>query len=287
MSSEADVFLEDLSHPGPQEIAVAGCLLRPGSRVRLRPRPGGDVLDGVLAGRAAMIEGIEQDDRGTAHVAVILDDDPGRDLAATCHPTRRFLFMTDEIEPIDEGAAPSVAGRVLVAGIGNVFFGDDGFGSAVARRLAATELPPGIEVADFGIRGLDLAYALGQPYDAAILVDAMIRGGLPGRLWVIEPAARRDEAEAVLFDSHRMDPLAVLHLARRLGGLPPQVLLVGCEPLAVVAGESMSMGLSIPVAVAVEKAVEMVLDLAGLLLAGRRPVAAVNTEGQHQAIKEP
>ena len=285
MNSEADAFLESLSRPGPQEIAVAGCRLKPGSRVRLKPRPGGDVLDSALAGRRAMIEGIEQDDRGTAHVAVILEDDPGRDLAATRHPTRRFLFATDEIEPVDENAGPSASGRVLVAGIGNIFFGDDGFGAAVAQRLAATELPPGIEVADFGIRGLDLAYALGQPYDAAILVDAMTRGRLPGHLEVIEPDADTDDAAS--FDSHRMDPRAVLKLARRLGGLPPQILLVGCEPSGTVDDESMSMSLSAPVAAAVEKAVEMVLDLAGLLLAGHRLRAAVHADGQRQAIKEP
>lgn len=285
MSSEADVFLESLSRSGPQEIAVAGRLLRPGSRVRLRPRPGGDVFDVALAERTAVIEGIEEDDRGTAHVAVILEDDPGRDLAATRHPTRRFLFAAEEIEPVDESAGPSASGRVLIAGIGNIFFGDDGFGAAVAQRLAGMELPPGIEVADFGIRGLDLAYALGQPYDAAILVDAMTRGRLPGHLEVIEPDTDTDDA--VSFDSHRMDPLAVLKLARRLGGLPPRILLVGCEPLAVGDDESMSISLSAPVAAAVEKAAEIVLDLAGLLLASRRLVAAVNTEGQSRETKEP
>ncbi len=104
---------------------------------------------------------------------------------------------------------------------------------------------------DFGIRGLDLAYALGQPYDAAILVDAVAAGGPPGCLQVIEPDHPEDETS--VFDGHRMNPLAVLRLARRLGGLPPQVFLVGCEPRAIAESESMSMGLSAPVAAAVER----------------------------------
>ena len=127
MNSEADVLLESLSRPGPQEIAVAGCRLKPGSRVRLQAAPGGDVLDSAFAGRRAIIEGIEQDDRGSAHVVVILEDDPGRDLAATRHPTRRFFFATDQIELVDE-TRRSARGRVLVAGIGNIFLGDDGSG---------------------------------------------------------------------------------------------------------------------------------------------------------------
>jgi hydrogenase maturation protease len=113
----------------------------------------------------------------------------------------------------------------------------------------------------------------------------MTRGRLPGHLEVIEPDI--DTGDAASFDSHRMDPLAVLNLARRLGGLPPQILLVGCEPSGIVEDESVSMRLSAPVAAAVEKAAEMVLDLAGLLLAGHRLRAAVNMNGPRKAIKEP
>jgi hydrogenase maturation protease len=239
--------------------------LRPGNRVHLRPRAGGDLLDMALAGRAAVIEGIEYDDRGTAHVAVTLEDDPGRDLAGTRHPTRRYLFAPQEIEPADDSSASK---RVLVAGVGNVFLGDDGFGSTVAQRLSALELPPGVDVVDFGIRGLDLAYALGQPYDAAILVDAVAAGGTPGSLHLIEPDL--GAGPAAPFDSHRMDPAAVLRLARRLGGLPPRVFLVGCEPAAVAADESLFMSLSAPVTAAVEKAAEIVLTLTRSLLSGRR-----------------
>src|SRR6185369_263070 len=88
----------------PQEVMVAGRLLRPGSKVRLQPRPGGDILDGALAGRVAEIEGIDEDDTGAVHVAVILDDDPGRDLGATRHPAHRFFFAPSELEPFETDA---------------------------------------------------------------------------------------------------------------------------------------------------------------------------------------
>jgi hydrogenase maturation protease len=202
-------------------------------------------------------------------VAVVLEDDPGRDLAGTRHPTRRYLFTLEEIEPAEDDAGAPPAKRVLVAGIGNVFLGDDGFGVAVAQRLAGLELARGIEVMDFGIRGLDLAYALSQPYDAAILVDTVATGEAPGSLRIMEPDPGEGTTPSV--DSHRMDPLTVLRLARRLGGLPPRVLLVGCEPLEWAAGESVSMSLSAPVAAAVEKAAQIVLTLAETLLAGRLP----------------
>ncbi len=283
MSAGADGFLENLARPARQEVAVSGRLLKPGSRVRLRPRPGGDILDRTLAGHVAVIESIDEDDAGLTHVAVVLEDDPGRDLAATRHPTRRFFFTPEEMEPVEDSTGPAASRRVLVAGIGNIFLGDDGFGAAVAQRLAERELPPGIEVADFGIRGLDLAYALGQPYDAAILVDIVAGTGCPGRLQVIEPDLDSDEDAP--FDSHRMDPLAVLRLACVLGGLPPQIFLVGCEPLEVEESESMSMSLSAPVAAAVEPAAAIVLKLAGLLRAGRRPGADGTTESEMQAIK--
>ncbi len=270
MNSEADRFLEDLSRPASQEIVVAGRLLKPGSRVRLRPRPGGDVLDGILAGRFAVIEGIEEDYRGKARVAVILEEGPGRDLTATRHPAHRYFFALDEIEPL--GIEQCVTKRVLVAGIGNVFLGDDGFGVEVTRRLASLELPQEIEVADFGIRGLDLAYALGQPYEAAILVDSIAGEGVPGHLQVIEPQI--DEDEPVPFNSHQLHPHAVLRLARRLGALPAKIFVVGCKPLDLTDGESMSMNLSDPVAAAVDAAVELVLKLASRLLSSDKLVTA-------------
>src|SRR5689334_8572384 len=112
--------------------------------------------------------------------------------------------------------------RILVAGIGNIFLGDDAFGVEVAQRLARRAWPEGVRVVDFGIRGLDLAYALLDGYDAAILVDAAPRGGPPGSLYVIEPSeggpAGQDEVGAgTLIEGHGMDPVKVLRLVAALG----------------------------------------------------------------------
>jgi hypothetical protein len=141
-----------------EPVAGGDTDLRRGSRVRLRPRPGGDVLDVALAGRTAVVETVEQDHHGAWHVTVTLEDDPGRDLGAGRYPAHRFFYALDEVEPVGEPAAATAAGprRILVAGIGNVFLADDGFGVAVAAELAGRALPAGVEVADFGIRGLDL-----------------------------------------------------------------------------------------------------------------------------------
>jgi hydrogenase maturation protease len=258
MSASADLFLARMAQPAPQELMVAGQRLRAGSRVRLTPRPGGDVLDTVLAGRAAVIEGFDEDDEGHPRIAVTLEDDPGQDLGQARNPAHRFFFAPDEVVP--DRAGETAPRRVLVAGLGNIFLGDDGFGVAVVEALAARELPPDVEVTDFGIRGMDLAYALGRPYGAAILVDALPRGKAAGTLCVIEPDGHAD-ASAVP-DGHHMDPLTVLRLARRLGPLPPRVLVVGCEPGAEADEDTMSMRLSAPVAAAVATAADMVLELA-------------------------
>ena len=222
-------FWSEAARPAVRGVTVNGVELRAGSRVRLRPHPGRDVLDLALAGRTARIEALEQELDGVTHVAVTLDDDPGRDLGEGRYPGHRFFFAPDELEPLDEGDADAGAPpRILVAGIGNIFLGDDGFGPAMARHLSARPWPPGVDVRDFGIRGLDLAYALAG-YDHAILVDAVPRGGAPGTLYVIEPALEVDAAAPVP-EAHGMDPVKVLHLARALGGTPPHTLIVGCEP---------------------------------------------------------
>jgi hydrogenase maturation protease len=134
---------------------------------------------------------------------------------------------------------------------------------------------------DFGIRGLDLAYALGQPYRGVILVDTITPTGFPGRIEIIVPEA--NTIDAGRFDNHGWDPVAVLGMARRLGSLPPQMFLFGCEPSdqghEADGGqeESMSMGLSAPVAASVERASEIVLELARKLLGhDRRGVPALN-----------
>jgi hydrogenase maturation protease len=149
-----------------------------------------------------------------------------------------------------------VSRRVLVAGVGNIFLGDDGFGVEVARRLALTPLPEGVKVADFGIRGVHLAYELCDGYDTAILVDAAPRGGEPGSLYVMEPDSAT-QAEAALLDAHGMQPDAVLGLLNVLGGQVRQVYVVGCEPACI----EESMGLSAPVERAVEQAIGIVRDL--------------------------
>ena len=152
------------------------------------------------------------------------------------------------------------ADRVLVAGIGNVFLGDDGFGVALAGRLARRELPPGVEVADFGIRGMDLAYALGEGYDAALLLDAAPRGAPPGTLSVIEPEVGED---GVAVDAHAMDPVTVLSLARTLGGTPPRTLVIACEPMTRMSADDPDLvaDLSEPVRAALEEGVRLVVSV--------------------------
>jgi hydrogenase maturation protease len=152
--------------------------------------------------------------------------------------------------------------RVLVAGVGNVFLGDDGFGVEVVRRLAGRGLPESVEVADFGIRGMDLAYALQDDYDVVVFVDATPRGGEPGTVYLLEPEIEEDGA--VSLDTHGMDPVRVIKLARALGAKPTRTLVVGCEPRVVVSGEDyedMLMELSEPVLAAVEEAVKLVESL--------------------------
>jgi len=267
--TDPDRFLREMALVGLQEVEVAGRILRPGSRVRLNPRPGGDLIDCALAGRAATIEAIDEDDTGAPHVAVIMEDDPGRGMGGARHPAHRFFFAPGELEPLEESCGP--ARRVLVAGIGNIFLGDDGFGVAVAQRLLGRSLPARVDIIDFGIRGMDLAYALGQGYHAAVLVDSAPCAGLPGALAVME--AQPDDAEAAPLDGHRMDPQAVLRLARRLGPLPERVLIVGCRPETISeewSPESL-LSLSTPVAAAVKKAADLVEELAAQLVAVPTP----------------
>ncbi|MGH3380961.1 MAG: hydrogenase maturation protease [Actinoallomurus sp.] len=143
--------------------------------------------------------------------------------------------------------------KILVAGVGNIFLGDDGFGVEVARRLTEMELPEGVEVGDFGIRGIHLAYELSD-YDTTILVDASPRGGSPGTLYALE--LEEGEPQTVI-DAHGMTPDAVLDLVGVVGGEAGRVLLVGCEPADVSPG----MELSPAVTEAIEPAVRLVREL--------------------------
>jgi hydrogenase maturation protease len=158
--------------------------------------------------------------------------------------------------------------RVLVAGIGNIFLGDDAFGVEVARRLLERPLPDGVDVADFGIRGFDLAYALMDGYDAAVLVDALACGGPPGTLYVLEPdPAEWDVAEQAI-QTHGLDPLTVLRLVRTLGGTCPTLRVLGCEPATFGTEEEPVVGLSAPVQAAVAEAVGLAEALARSLRDG-------------------
>jgi hydrogenase maturation protease len=152
--------------------------------------------------------------------------------------------------------------RVLVAGVGNIFLGDDGFGVEVVRRLAEREMPEGVEVKDFGIRGMDLAYALQEDYEIVVFVDAVTRGEEPGTVYLIEPEIEEDGE--VSLDTHGMDPVKVIKLSRALGAEPTRTFVVGCEPRVVLSGEDyddMSMELSEPVQAAVGEAVKLVGSL--------------------------
>jgi hydrogenase maturation protease len=152
-----------------------------------------------------------------------------------------------------------MSGRILVAGIGNIFLADDGFGCEVVRRLAECELPDNVEVRDFGIRGIDLAYALMDPYEGVVFVDAVSRGEEPGTVYLIE--AEVPEEGEVALDTHSMDPVKVIRLARFLGANIPRTLVVGCEPKVVLTGEDyddMLIQLSEPVQRAVDEAVKLV-----------------------------
>ncbi|MEU1390301.1 MULTISPECIES: hydrogenase maturation protease [unclassified Nonomuraea] len=246
--------------PGPAEAIVDGVRLAPGSRVRLRPKSRADILDLALNGRLAVIESVERDDDGGFHVGVTLAGDPLRDLGESRLPCHRFFYSAEELEPVGGGCRP----RVLVAGIGNVFLGDDGFGVEVVRRLADDDLPA--DVLDFGSRGLDLAYALQRDYEAAILVDAAPRGEPPGTLTLLEPDM--PGLGGIAAESHGLDPVKVLRMARELGRVPARVLVLCCEPARLVTDDVL-VELSEPVRGAVEEAVRMVRSLVMDVLAER------------------
>jgi hydrogenase maturation protease len=151
--------------------------------------------------------------------------------------------------------------RILVAGVGNIFKGDDGFGVAVAQALAQQALPADVKVVDFGIRGIDLTYALLDGYASVVLVDAAQRGGRPGSLYVIEPEPFvGDPAPQDLLSPHDLDPAKVLRLAAAMGSRCRRIVLVACEPLTFGDDEGL-MGLSPPVAAAVEPGIAAVKDL--------------------------
>ena len=169
--------------------------------------------------------------------------------------------------------------RILIAGVGNIFLGDDGFGVEVVKELRQRELPTSVRVVDFGIRGLDLTYALLDGYDAVILIDAVQRGNEPGHLSVLEPdeesqkskdrgrelGDRKREVE-VIPQGHNLDPASVLRLAAAMGSRIQRLLVVGCEPTPLDEFDGMSMSLSDPVLAAVPEAVVLVESLVTRLI---------------------
>ena len=260
-----------------EHLEISGIEVRSGSRVRLRPRKGGDVMDIALAGQIATIECIEQDYEGKCHVCVVLDNDPGRDMGLLRQPGHRFFFDAEEVEPLSEDEArelkPAQKPTILVAGIGNIFLGDDAFGVEVARRIAGLDLPASVRVADFGIRGFDLAYALQDGYETTILVDACPHGEAPGTLYVIEPdlkALDGPDAAPATVEAHAMNPMNVLRMANAMNIEIKNVLLVGCEP-ETLGGAEGQMGLSAPVEAAVDEAVKLVESLVNRILNGNGP----------------
>ena len=162
--------------------------------------------------------------------------------------------------------------KVLVAGVGNIFLRDDGFGSEVTRRLATRLLPDDVRVVDYGIGGIHLAYDLLAGVDQLVLVDALPRGVAPGTVSLLEVDADEDLRSTV--DSHAMDPATVFASLRGLGGVPPPTVVVGCEPADVSEG----MGLSPRVAAAVDPTVEQVRQLATELAADRGAQATTSAD---------
>ena len=149
--------------------------------------------------------------------------------------------------------------QILVAGVGNSWLQDDGFGSKVVEALGGAELPTGVTLLDSGTGGLDLAYELMRGYDALVLVDVSRQGGEPGTLYVMEPdpAEIKPIADGEAINPHGMDPESVLRFVKTVGGWPGKVTVVACEPAEV---EEMGLELSPAVAAAVERGVALVLE---------------------------
>jgi hydrogenase maturation protease len=162
---------------------------------------------------------------------------------------------------------------ILIAGIGNIFLGDDAFGVEVARALATRNLPPDVAVKDFGIRGFDLAYALLDPWHTVVLVDALPRNEAPGTLFLLKPdlsGLGNPFSEGLDLNPHGMDPMRVLNLAASLGPISARVLVIGCEPSDFGDEFEGRMGLSPAVSAVLEEAVRMIEKLIRKILAERR-----------------
>lgn len=155
--------------------------------------------------------------------------------------------------------------RILIAGIGNIFFGDDAFGSELARELLRREWPEGVQIEDFGIRSYDLAYAIMDGQDAVIFLDATPRGELPGTISLIELDMQGLEGGEGVVDAHSLNPVSVLQMVHTLGDTTSRFYLIGCEPAVLEADE---LGLSLTVQAAIPQAIDMTVEVVHRLLDG-------------------
>ncbi len=253
-------------------VVIGEVEVRKGTRVRLHPHEGGDIFDLALRGQIAVVESIEQDYEGHQHICVVLEDDPGRDLGLMRQPGHRFFFKATEIEALPEAeqheSKKALPPSILIAGIGNIFLGDDGFGVEVVRQLAARISSDSVRIVDFGIRGLDLVYALQDGYETTILIDAYPHGQTPGTVSVVElDANEAADSTGNVLEPHNMHPMNVLRMVRSMHGPLKRVLLVGCEP-ATLGGDEGCMGLSEPVEAAVAEGVNATEALVKRILEG-------------------
>jgi hydrogenase maturation protease len=159
----------------------------------------------------------------------------------------------------------------LIAGIGNIFMGDDAFGCEVIRTLAERRLPAEVKVIDFGIRSYDLAFALIEDYAAIVLVDAVSRGETPGTVFLIEPEITRLDVQPESIDPHTMNALSVIQMAQQLGGIKAAIYLVGCEPQKLESDDG-ALGLSAEVQAAIPQALGMIDTLLDDLLQPQQTV---------------
>ena len=247
--------------PDTDSVTIGGRPIARGSLVRLRPGARrADAQDMFLVGRIAEVQAVLHDVENNPYLAVSLAGQPDEDLRIA---HGRFLyFMPDEVEPHEDGVngpvSGPVSGRTLVAGVGNVFLRDDAFGVEVIRLLSGRPVPDGVQVKDFGIRGVHLAYDLLDGCELFVLVDAAQRGEAPGTVTVLEvEVPEPDPAAGPVIDAHSLTPDGIFALLGSLGGRPGRSLLVACEPADVSAG----MGLSGPVLEALPHAVRTVEEI--------------------------
>ena len=272
-----------LSDPraGDELAEVGGQRFVRGGKVIIRPAEDADLHARMLDGRTATIERIFTDYDGKTHLGVTIDDDPGQDLMRETGRYLYFFAQEVEVEPTSSALRdrPRAISRgammykeplrsVLIAGVGNAWLRDDGFGGEVARRLSERKLPDGCSVMDAGTGGLDLAYEVMRGYDGLVLLDVSKQGGEPGTLYVMEPDEESvpgaiDDGDVI--NPHGMDPQTMLRFVKSVGAWPGKVVVIACEPADV---EEMGWGLTDRVKAAVDRAVDLVFETVAEMQAG-------------------